>query len=344
MIAAQQWLCLEPDQPTRFALRTSELPAPGAGQVLVQLEASSVNPIDAKRAGGYGRRLLAIKGAARFPLVLGNDLAGRVLAVGAGTSFKPGDRVFGLVPTGPQGAHASHVLADAALLRPAPRSHTSVQLAALPYTFTTLWLALRGVGLGQHNAAGKVVLVHGASGGVGQLALQLLSRWGAHVTAVCSTAHVQTCTALGAATVWDRTRGPLSALPAHHDASFNFASWQDEAALIGRLRPGALGHATTVHPLLGSFDERGWWRGGWHAYRAWSTMRRSCVAQGGRGARYAWTVFQPDAAALDALRGLLDTPAGLHLPIGVQVPCAQADQAFAHVAGQRPGRAVITWA
>ncbi len=342
MITAQEWQCLAPGQPARFALRNRELSAPGPMQVLVRLEASAVNPIDAKRATGYGRRLLALKGAARCPLVLGNDLVGHVLAVGPGAPFKPGDRVWGLLPTGRWGAHASHVIADAALLRLAPSTHGAADLAVLPYTFTTLWLALRSVGLGPHNAAGKRVLVHGASGGLGQLALQQLSLWGAQVTAVCSTPHVRACADLGAATVWDRTQRPLSALPAHHDASFNFAHWPDEACLISRLRPGALGLATTVHPLLGRFDALGWWRGGWQAWRAWSAMRQRCVAAGGPGTRYAWTIFQPDGAALDALAAWLHDRPGQPLPIGVQVPLAHADEAFAHVAGQRPGRAVIT--
>lgn len=343
MTAAQEWLCLAPGQHAAFALRSRELAAPGPGQVLVQVQASAVNPIDVKRCAGYGRRLLALKGAARFPLALGNDLAGVVLAVGPGdVPFQTGDRVFGLLPTGRHGAHASHVLAPARLLRAAQQDHASAELAVLPYTFTTLWLALRGVGLDPRNAKGKEVLVHGASGGLGQLALQVLTWWGARVTAVCSTAHVQTCHDLGAAVVVDRTRRELSTLPTLYDASLNFANWRDEATLIGRLKPGALGHATTVHPLLGSFDMHGWLGGGWRAFRAWSTMRHLTAARGGRGTRYAWTIFQPDAPALDALKALLDANIGLHLPIGLQVPFAQGQQAFAHVAQPRAGRAVLT--
>ena len=62
--------------------------------MLVRVQASCVNPIDVKRAAGYGRRLLGLKGAASFPLVLGNDFAGTVEATGAGVSrFAPGQRV-----------------------------------------------------------------------------------------------------------------------------------------------------------------------------------------------------------------------------------------------------------
>lgn len=343
MSFAEQLLCLAPGRPAQFIQRLRQLPAPAADHVLLRVDASSVNPIDAKRSTGYGRRLLAFKGAAQFPIVLGNDLAGVVQAVGEGViPWKPGDRVFGLLPTGPHGAHASQVLAPARYLRAAPAHHTAPELAALPYTFTTLWLALRSVGLDEHSAAGKAVLVHGASGGLGQLALQVLGGWGARVTAVCGTAHVQACHALGAAVVVDRTQQALTTLPSHYDVSLNFATWQDEAALVSRLKPGALGHATTVHPLLDSMDAHGWIQGGWRVYRAWSAMRGLARTAGGRGTRYAWTVFRPDAEALDALEAVLLARVGFHLPIGLVVPLARGDQAFAHVDSRGAGRAILT--
>lgn len=342
MSVAQQLLCLAPGHPAQFAIRPCELPEPGRGQVLVRVEATSVNPIDAKRSTGYGRRVLGLMGAARFPLPLGNDLAGVVQSVGHGvTAFQPGDRVFGLVPTGRSGAHATLVLASAKLLRTAPANHAFEDLASLPYTFTTLWRALQGVGLDEQTAKGKEVLVYGASGGLGQLALQLLTRWGARVTAVCSTSHVQTCHDLGAARVVDRTRRPLSSLPASYDVSLNFAAWQDDATLVSRLKPGAMGHATTVHPLLGTMDTHGWIKGGWQLYRAWSEMRRQASKAGGHGTRYTWTIFKPDTQALDALQELLVDHSGLHLRIGLAVPLSQGEKAFAHVTQQRAGRAII---
>ena len=97
-------VCTEPATPPRLEVRTRDMPRPRAGQVLVRVQASCVNPIDVKRAAGYGRRLLGLKGAASFPLVLGNDFAGTVEATGAGASrFAPGQRVFGLLGTGSSG-------------------------------------------------------------------------------------------------------------------------------------------------------------------------------------------------------------------------------------------------
>lgn len=332
-------LCRGPGASDPFVLQREPVPSPRTGDVVVRVEACSVNPIDAKRAQGYGRRLLGLKGAGRFPLVLGNDLVGTVETVGAGvTRWRAGDRVVGLVPTGKGGGtHASHVAVGEALLRPAVDGVPAERQAVLPYTFTTLWLALRGAGLTPDSARGKEILVHGASGGLGRLALPLLVRWGASVTAICGPANVDACRSLGAGAVWDRTQRRLEDLPARFDAVLNFGSWVDDAVLAGRLRDGATGHATTVHPLLENFDRHGWLGGAW---RSRADFRRGRAAARATGARYSWTVFRPDGEALDRMHGLL-LKGVLDLPVGIDVPLSGARGAFEHVARQGRGRAVL---
>jgi NADPH:quinone reductase-like Zn-dependent oxidoreductase len=332
-------VCLNPATPPAFSVERMPVPGPGKGEVVVRVEATSVNPIDVKRATGYGRRLLGLKGAGKFPLVLGNDIAGVVNSVGPGaTMWRPGERVFGLVPTGKGGgAHASHVTVESRWLRPFVAGHDAPSLAALPYTFTTLWQSLRKAGIGEHNAKGLEVLVHGASGGLGRMATQLLKRWGAAVTAICSTPNVEVCQDLGASTVWDRKRQPLANLPQRYDAALNFGAWQDEEALLSRLKQGALGYATTVHPLLSNFDSYGWLAGAW---RTRQDLRRSKALAAAKGARYGWVMFKPEEDALDALHRLLSEGA-LALPVGIAVPLTEARQAFDHVARQQPGRAIL---
>lgn len=339
MSTPTQLLCRKPADPIQLKTRTTAMPRPGKGEVLVRVEATSVNPIDVKRAKGYGRRLLSLKGAGTFPLVLGNDFAGETVSVGAGVSaWQPGDRVMGLVPTGKKGgAHATHLTVDARLVRPAVHGLASRALAAFPYTFTTLWLALRGAGISEGNAKGRNVLVHGASGGLGQLALQILGAWGASVTAICSTANIDFCRNLGATTVWDRTRYRLEELPDHFDAGLNFGAWEDEATLLGRLRQGALGYVTTVHPLLGNIDRCGLLSGAWRSRQDWRHMQSLADA---KGARYRWIIFQPDEGALDVLYQFL-TRGALKLPVGVSVPFSNADLAFEHAARHMKGRAVL---
>lgn len=338
MTQGRKLVCLAPAQPIKLAIEAIAIPQPGDGEVVVRVEASSVNPIDVKRAGGYGRRLLSLKGAGKFPLVLGNDIAGVVESVGKGvTAWRPGDRVMGLVPTGKGGAHATHVAVDWRWLRPAVDGMSATELAAFPYSFSTLWQTLRQAGINQHNAKKIDVLVHGASGGLGQLATQLLVCWGAIVTAICSTPNVDTCRKLGASTIWDRQRQPLSDLPQRFDAVINLASWEDEVCLIGSLKNGSLGYATTVHPLLHNFDAHGWLFGAW---RTRQDLRRGKVLAAAKGARYGWVIFKPEKEALDVLHKLLSQGA-LALPVGITVPLSSARQAFDHVAQQRSGRAIL---
>ena len=337
----RELICTAPACPPPLRVREVGMPVPGRGDVLVRVSATSINPIDFKRAGGYGQRLLKLKGAGRFPLVLGNDFAGHVEALGADvTDFAVGQPVFGLVGTGKQGgAHASHlVVPQAQLLHAAPGAEAAA-LAVLPYSFTTMWLALRGAGLTPATAAGKRVLVHGAAGALGRLALATLSAWGHEITALCAIGTSDACRALGAQETVERSASAIGSLPAGFDAVLNFAHWDDDLALASRLNAHALGHATTVHPLLGNFDRLGWVRGALTSQRDFAAVR-SAVRRNAPGARYAWTIFKPDREALEALAAGMG-PNRLALPIGLRVPLEQADAAFAHATAGAPGRAVL---
>jgi D-arabinose 1-dehydrogenase-like Zn-dependent alcohol dehydrogenase len=330
--------CLGPNAQGRLEVRLAARPRPRAGEIEVAVAAASVNPIDVRRAGGYGRRLLSLLGAGRLPIVLGNDFAGTVTAVGdpAGT-FRIGDRVYGVKPPSAEGTHASHVLVKAAHVLPAPAGQDLQALAAIPYSFVTMWLAVRSTGLVRQNAAGKRVLVHGAAGGLGTLALQMLSAWGARVTAIARPPDFIACRQAGAEEIVDRGNKPFASLPGTFDATLNFAAWEDDLALIGCLRAGALGHATTVHPLLANFDELGWVRG---ALRTASDKRRHRAALPKGTRRYAWTVFRPEAAALLELRQSVDQQR-VGLPTALRTPLVGAVHAFDHVRNRRRGRALI---
>jgi NADPH:quinone reductase-like Zn-dependent oxidoreductase len=334
-------VCIEPATVPRLEVRTRELPSPKAGEVLVRVEATSINPIDVKRAAGYGRRLLGLKGAATFPIVLGNDFAGSVVAVGTGVSqLAPRQPVFGLVGTGKNGgAHASYVIVPAQQLRSAPAGLDPKALAVLPYSFTTMWLALHSTGFRREKAPWLRVLVNGASGALGRLALHVLHAWGTRVTAICGPGKSGECVALGAVHAVERGPAHIASLPADFDVVLNFGSWDDELPLASRLGPDALGQATTVHPLLGNFDRLGWLEGALAARRQWKEVR-STIARRAPQARYAWTLFRPDREALDALQvGVRDR--GLSLPWGICSPFTHASAAFSHVAAGGQGRAVL---
>ena len=162
-----------------FEAATLPDPAPGAGEVLVQIAASSVNPAD------YKLRQAGPPIAPALPAVLGCDAAGRVLALGEGVEgFAPGDEVYGCVGgvRGVPGCYAEMIAADARLLAPKPASLTLREAAALPLVTITAWEGLDRAGV----RAGQSVLVHGGAGGVGHVAIQLAKARGAVVSTTVS--------------------------------------------------------------------------------------------------------------------------------------------------------------
>ena len=171
---------------------------PGPGQVLLRVRAAGVNPLDWKIRNGSMRLLMP----AKFPLVLGHDVAGEVVEIGPEvTRFQPGDAVFGGVDVKRQGgAYAELALAREAALAPIPPVLSFEEAAAMPMAALTALQALRDKG---EIVAGEDVLVNGASGGLGHFAVQIASALGARVTAVASAKNFDFVRGLGAREVID---------------------------------------------------------------------------------------------------------------------------------------------
>lgn len=134
-------------------------PAPGPGQLLIELRAAGVNPADIKVRGGQRTGSVEV----RLPMAMGREAAGTVLALGAGvTGFAVGDEVFGATAAG-TGAFAEQVLLDAAATALRPAGVTPEQAASIPVSFATAYDALDQWDLPEAST----VLVVGAGGGVG---------------------------------------------------------------------------------------------------------------------------------------------------------------------------------
>lgn len=320
-----------------FALEVRPMPyrKPRKGEIVVKVEAAAVNPIDVRRRSGYGRRIFSLLGATRLPLVLGNDFAGTVCAVGAGvTGLREGDAVFGAKPPSSEGTHATHVIVRPDHVAHSPSSIPADALATLPYNFQTVARAFADAGISRDTVNGRAVPVYGATGGLGQIAVRLLRLLGANVTAVGSKNGLQACLDAGATEVVDRHAQSLASLPRHFAATLNFANWDDEAELLHLLSSDAVGHATTVHPLLGNFDRLGLVAGG-VASLAGKRAKHALVPH---GARYGWTTFRSNKAVLKSLA----TCATSLRPICVKTfPLSHVEQAYQHVTRREPGRAVL---
>ncbi|MEU5927784.1 NADP-dependent oxidoreductase [Streptomyces antimycoticus] len=183
-------------------LRINEVarPAPGAGEVLISVEASSVNGHDViVRAGG----LKMISGR-RFPIGAGLDFAGVVAATGADVEgYRAGDRVWGMVH--PRQRHitagaAEYVVVPADRIAPAPAGISPVEAASLVVAGSTALIALRD---SVRLTSGERVLVRGAAGGVGTAAVQLAHAMGGSVTALARDRHARLLGDLGADEVLD---------------------------------------------------------------------------------------------------------------------------------------------
>ncbi len=232
-----------------------DLPDPAAREheVLVRVHASSVNPVDGAIAAGMLAQMLDHE----FPVVLGRDYAGVVEQVGPSvTAFAPGDEVFGFVPHAAPAVGAGAwaeliVVPDDESIARAPTGVDVGAAGAAPLAAITALTALDALGTG----AGDTVLIVGATGGVGSLAVQLAAAAGATVIAPGLPEDAAFLHELGAGTVLERDADLAAAVLAAHpggiDALLDVVSYTPDAldAFAAALKPG--GRAASPNSAAG---------------------------------------------------------------------------------------------
>jgi NADPH:quinone reductase len=178
----------EPGGPEVLVPEQIERPVPAMGQVLIKVAAAGVNRPDVlQRKGGYPP-------PAGAPLTPGLEVAGEVVALGAGTQrYKIGDHVCALVPGG---GYAEYCVAAEDNALPVPQGMTPTEAAGLPETYFTVWTNVFQRG---HLRAGEIFLLHGGTSGIGSTATQLAKHFGAKVIATAgSDEKCADCLKLGA--------------------------------------------------------------------------------------------------------------------------------------------------
>lgn len=294
------------------------IPTPGADDVLIRVRAAGVDygvwhvmtglPLIGRL--GFGLR----RPRNRVP---GMDVAGVVESVGARvTAFRPGDEVYGAGT----GTYAQFALASPGKLARKPANLSFAEAAAVPVSGVT---ALRAVG---QVTVGEKVMVIGAGGGVGSFATQLAAAGGAHVTAVCSTAKADLVRSLGARTVIDYTREPLTGT---HDLIIDIAGNRPLALLRGLLTErGRL--------VIVGGEGGGRWFGGLGRLPA-ARLINPFTRQ-----RLDTMIALTRTADLDTLRDLIESEA-VRPAVGRTYPLAEAPAAVRDLAaGNAPGKLVIT--
>jgi NADPH:quinone reductase-like Zn-dependent oxidoreductase len=210
--------------PEQLVLEQIPVPAPGPGEVLVRVYAAALTrdelewPVD------------------RLPAIPSYELSGVVAELGPGVDrLAVGDDVYGMTAFDRDGVAADYAAIDAELLAPKPRALSHPEAAAVPLAALSAWQ-----GLFEHGglAAGERVLIHGATGGVGQFATPLASRHGAHVTATTSARDVERARELGADVVIDRTTRAWDADLEPFDLVFDTTGGERLRSSPGALRDG----------------------------------------------------------------------------------------------------------
>lgn len=296
-------------------VRVPQLKSPN--EVLVKIHAASVNPLDVAMLDGYGRNVIDVLrtlqyfpgSTERFPVILGRDFSGEIVAVGHGVkNFNVGDEVWGATMAGRQGSHAEYTTVPASIISKKPKKKSHVEAASLPYAGLTAWAGIRTVGnLSRLTTRNKRCLVLGASGGVGTFAVQLLKAWDGLVTATCSTSAVEMVSNLGADNVVDYTAPDFEAQLLNgprFDFILDCVGSHQGLSPTKLLHRGRLStYVTVVSPVLRNTDEMGLLSG--MALSACQAVQLTVKELAdGRSAR--WAFFCTNADALREIAALVD--------------------------------------
>lgn len=208
------------------------VPAVGDNDVLVQVHAASVNPVDFKIRDGELKQVLRF----RLPIALGNDFAGVVTQVGARvTRFQVGDAVYGRPDKSRIGTFAEFIAVREQDLAPKPANTTMVEAASLPLVGLTAWQAL----VERTNVQpGQRVLIHAGSGGVGVFAIQLAKHLDAFVATTTSTPNVDWVQQLGADQVVDYKKEAFEDVLRDIDMVLDTLGPENVAKSFRVMRPG----------------------------------------------------------------------------------------------------------
>jgi NADPH:quinone reductase-like Zn-dependent oxidoreductase len=192
-------------------------PAVGDGKVLIEVHAASINPVDTMVRLGYMAKMAPLS----FPAVLGTDVAGVVVEVGAGVAdFKKGDKVFGMASllAGASGAFAQYATVPAGMLARIPTGLGFTEAAALPLTAVS---ALEVIDEKLKVGKGHKILIHGGAGGIGTIAIQLAKHRGAFVATTVRAEAAGYVRGLGADTVIDFQKEAFEKVLSGYDFVFD---------------------------------------------------------------------------------------------------------------------------
>jgi NADPH:quinone reductase-like Zn-dependent oxidoreductase len=321
--------------PEHTALIDVPQPSPGAGELLVQVQAAGLNPVDFKTRAG------ALKIIRNYPLpvVMGNELSGVVEAVGPGvTRFAKGDRAFARVDRDRMGAFAEYAVVHQDHVARMPASLGFPSAAAVPLAALTAIQALRDE---LHVGAGQRVFIPGGAGGVGTFAIQLAKYLGAHVATTASPRGEHLVKRLGADVVIDYSRERFEDKLSGYDCAFDLLGGDTLPRLWPVLKPG--GHVVSIagmpEPVTARKDLG---RGSGLAALFWVASLSTRLRAARHGLSYRYLFMHPSGTDLAYLASLIDAQK-IEVVIDRVFPFAEAKEAMAYLErGHAKGKVVVT--
>jgi NADPH:quinone reductase-like Zn-dependent oxidoreductase len=317
--------------------RLMEIPAPmpGPRDILVKVRAAGLNPVDFKFRQGKLRAILR----PRLPFVLGNELAGEVIAVGGDVKrFRAGDRVFARVAKERAGGFAEQACVDEDHAAHMPRDLDFATAAAVPLAGLT---ALQALGDELDVKPGQKVFISGGAGGVGTFAIQIAKWLGADVTTTASPRGEALVCSLGCDEVIDYTAQDISKAGRRFDAGFDLIGGNTLEQMFEIMKPGTkiVSIAALPEPQTAIKD-----LGGRRTLSAifWiiSYGIRYRARRAGIGYRY--LLMHPSGADLVQLAGLIEQ-GKLKVIVDKTYPFANISDALAYLEnGRAKGKVVVT--
>jgi NADPH:quinone reductase-like Zn-dependent oxidoreductase len=309
-------------------------PTPRPRDILIDVRAAGLNPVDFKFREGKLRAILRPK----LPFVLGNELAGEVIAVGSDVKrFRVGDRVFARVAKDRGGAFAEQACVDEIHAAHMPRNLDFTAAAAVPLAGLTALQALRDE---LDVKPGQRVFISGGAGGVGSFAIQIAKWLGADVTTTASKRGEALVRSLGCDEVIDYTSQSISEAGRRFDAGFDLIGGKTLEQMFEIMKPGTkiVSIAGVPEPQTATKD-----LGGRRAlaalFRVISYGIRSRARRSGVSYRYLF--MHPSGTDLAQLAELIE-PGKLKVIVDKTYPFANISEALAYVgSGRAKGKVVV---
>ena len=312
-----------------------QLPDPEVGDndVLVEVHAASVNLLDSKIRKGEFKLILPY----RFPLILGNDLAGVVVRVGPGVKqFKPGDEVYARPREDRIGTFAELICVTEDALALKPRNLGMGEAASIPLVALTAWQVLVETA---KLKKGQKVLIHAGSGGVGTIAIQLAKHLGAFVATTTSTSNVEWVKALGADVVIDYKKQNFESVLQDYDVVLNSLGADVLEKSLKVLKPGGQLISISGPPSPQFAEEQGL---SWGLKQVMGLLSYGIRRKARKvGIRYAFVFMRASGAQLREISALIESGA-IRPVVDRSFPFESTADALSYVEqGRAKGKVVI---